>query len=107
MYFEASLKERALKFLRLVSGSYAGLPNDITIEVSTECGQDCPMCFRAPLGIRARTMPYPLFSALSDGLRSAFAEKGPRYLNFVGLGEPLLDEALGECSLAKNLSGAA
>lgn len=96
MYFEASLKERALKFLRLVSGTYASLPNDITIEVSTVCGQDCPMCFRAPLGIRAETMPYPLFSALADGLRSAFAGKEPRYLNFVGLGEPLLNEALGD-----------
>ena len=96
MYFEASLKERALKFLRLVSGSYAALPNDITIEVSTQCGQDCPMCFRVPLGIRAQAMPYPLFSALLDGLRSAFAGKEPRYLNFVGLGEPLLNEALGD-----------
>ena len=96
MYFEASLKERALKFLRLVSGSYAGLPNDITIEVSTACGQDCPMCFRAPLGIRAETMPYPLFSSLLDGLKSAFGAKEPRYLNFVGLGEPLLNEALGD-----------
>jgi len=96
MYFEASLKERALKFLRLVSGSYAALPNDITIEVSTKCGQDCPMCFRVPLGISAQAMPYPLFSALLDGLRSAFAGKEPRYLNFVGLGEPLLNEALGD-----------
>lgn len=96
MYFEASLKERALKFLRLVTKRYARLPGDITIEVSTKCAQACPMCFRGPLGIEGRTMDYPLFSGLLDGLRSAFADERPRYLNFVGLGEPFCNEALGD-----------
>jgi len=95
MYFEASLKDRALKFLRLVSKSYARLPRDITIEVSTRCGQQCPMCFRAPLGVRESAMDYGLFSDVVSGLRSAFAPQQPAYINFVGLGEPFLNGSLG------------
>jgi len=96
MYFEASLKERVLKFLRLVSRRYASLPRDITIEVSTRCPQQCAMCFRSPLALAGKTMDFGLFTRIVERIGSGFAGKPPGYLNFVGLGEPFCNEALAE-----------
>ncbi|MCX5785604.1 MAG: radical SAM protein [Elusimicrobia bacterium] len=96
MYFETSLKEKVLKFIRLVSKSYAYPPRDITIEVSTVCGQKCAMCFRSPLGVSERTMSLELFTGVLSGIKLAFAGKQPGYLNFVGLGEPFCNGALKE-----------
>lgn len=88
MYFEASLAEKARKFFRLVLGRYAFPPGDITIEVTTRCAGACAVCFREPLGVAPADMPPELFNRVLSGLKEAYGPSGPRYLNFVGLGEP-------------------
>jgi len=104
MYFEASLKEKAFKFLRLVSKLYAYPPRDITIEVTTRCGQNCAMCFRPALGVPEADMSPELFARIMAALKTGFGAGGPKYLNFVGLGEPLLNGSLGEMlRLAKKI----
>ncbi|MBI4352177.1 MAG: SPASM domain-containing protein [Elusimicrobia bacterium] len=95
MYFEASLAEKARKFLRLVLKRYAFPPNDITIEVSTNCGQGCAVCFRGPLEVSPADMSYALFSKVLSEIKAAYGEGRPRYLNFVGLGEPFCNPELG------------
>ena len=96
MYFEASLKEKALKFLRLVTKRYAYPPRDITIEVSTRCGLGCAMCFRPALGVPDMDMAPELFARIMAALKTGFGGGAPRYLNFVGLGEPFLNESLAQ-----------
>jgi radical SAM protein with 4Fe4S-binding SPASM domain len=88
MYFETSLLEKARKFSRLVLERYAIAPHDITIEVTTSCGRDCAVCFRGPLGVRSAEMPFTLFAKVISEIKTAHGGGGPRYLNFVGLGEP-------------------
>ncbi|MBI5745117.1 MAG: SPASM domain-containing protein [Elusimicrobia bacterium] len=88
MYFESTLAEKARKFFRLVLGSYAFPPRDITVEVTTRCSRGCAVCFRGPLGVRPEDMPRELFTKTLSEIRAAYAGRGPRYLNFVGLGEP-------------------
>lgn len=95
MYFEATLKDKALKFFRLVSRRYAFPPRDITIEVSTRCGQGCPVCFREPLGVVPADMAPGLFLKVLEAIKAAFPGGQPKYLNFVGLGEPFLNAGLG------------
>lgn len=95
MYFEASLAEKARKFLRLVLKLYAFPPLDITIEVSTKCGQGCAVCFRGPLGVSPADMPYALFTKVLSEIKAAYGKGRPRYLNFVGLGEPFCNPELG------------
>lgn len=88
MYFEASLASKARKFFRLVLGRYAFPPGDITIEVTTRCERGCAVCFRGPLGVKPADMPPELFDRVLSELKAACGAAGPRYLNFVGLGEP-------------------
>ena len=95
MYFEATLKDKALKFFRLVSRRYAFPPRDITIEASTKCGQGCAVCFRGPLGVVPEDMDLALFFKVLAGIRTAFSGGQPEYLNFVGLGEPFCNPDLG------------
>jgi MoaA/NifB/PqqE/SkfB family radical SAM enzyme len=95
MYFEATLKDKALKFFRLVSRRYAFPPRDITIEVSTNCGQGCAVCFRKPLGVSAADMDLGLFLKVLGAIASAYSGGQPKYLNFVGLGEPFCNPELG------------
>jgi len=95
MYFEATLKDKALKFFRLVSRRYAFPPRDITIEVSTKCGQGCAVCFRGPLGVVPADMGPGLYSKVLGGLKTAYSGGQPGYLNFVGLGEPFCNPELG------------
>lgn len=94
MYFEADLKEKAAKFFRLALERFSFPPNDITIEVSTRCPQECQVCFREPLGVLPADMSEELFAAVTGRLKEAFGGKGPRYLNFVGLGEPFCNPGL-------------
>lgn len=95
MYFEASLAEKARKFFRLVLKRYAFPPLDITIEVSTKCGQGCTVCFRGPLGVSPADMSYALFTKVLSEIKAACGAGRPRYLNFVGLGEPFCNPELG------------
>jgi len=95
MYFEASLAEKARKFFRLVLKRYAFPPFDITIEVSTRCGLGCAVCFRGPLGVHPADMPYALFNKVLSEIKAAYGKGTPRYLNFVGLGEPFCNPELG------------
>jgi MoaA/NifB/PqqE/SkfB family radical SAM enzyme len=87
MYFEATLAEKARKFFRLSFGLRAFPPNDITVEVTTRCARACAVCFRGPLGVQPGDMPAELFSKVISEIKAACGG-GPRYLNFVGLGEP-------------------
>lgn len=95
MYFETTLAERARKFFRLVLKRYAFPPLDITIEVSTKCGQGCSVCFRGPLGVSPADMTYALFTKVLSEIKAAYGAGRPRYLNFVGLGEPFCNPELG------------
>lgn len=95
MYYEASLAEKARKFFRLVLRRYAFPPRDITIEVSTKCGQGCAVCFRGPLEVPPSDMPYALFDKVLSEIKTAYGAGRPRYLNFVGLGEPFCNPGLG------------
>jgi MoaA/NifB/PqqE/SkfB family radical SAM enzyme len=88
MYFESTLAQKARKFFRLVLGRYAFPPRDITMEVTTCCSRGCAVCFRGPLGVVPADMPRELFDKTLAELRAAYPGGGPRYLNFVGLGEP-------------------
>lgn len=94
MYFESTLAQRARKFFRLVLGRYAFPPGDITIEVTTRCARGCRVCFRGPLGVRPEDMSRELFARILSEIKSAYTGAGPRYLNFVGLGEPFCREDL-------------
>jgi MoaA/NifB/PqqE/SkfB family radical SAM enzyme len=96
MYFEASLAAKARKFFRLVLGRYAFPPNDITIEVTTRCGRGCAVCFREPLGVTPAEMSPALFGKILFEIKAACGSGGPRYLNFVGLGEPFCHPRLEE-----------
>ena len=96
MYFDASLGEKALKFFRLVLNRYAFPPRDITIEVSTRCGQGCAMCFRGPLGVLPADMDIALYRRVLSNLKTAFGRGQPSYLNFVGLGEPFSNPRLAD-----------
>lgn len=88
MYFEATLAQKARKFFRLVFGLRAFPPNDITVEITTRCAAGCAVCFREPLGVKPADMPAGLFSKVISEIKAAYGGGGPRYLNFVGLGEP-------------------
>jgi MoaA/NifB/PqqE/SkfB family radical SAM enzyme len=88
MYFESTLPQKARKFFRLVLGRYAFPPGDITIEVTTRCARGCAVCFRGPLGVAPEDMPRELFTRTLERIKAAYKGGGPRYLNFVGLGEP-------------------
>jgi len=88
MYYEASLADKARKFCRLMAGRRAFPPNDITIEVTTRCGRGCAVCFRGPLGVTPADMAPELYEKVLAGVKAAYRGGGPRYLNFVGLGEP-------------------
>lgn len=96
MYFEATLAEKARKFFRLVLGRAAFPPRDITIEVTTRCGRGCAVCFRGPLGVGEQDMSRDLFLKVLAAVREAYGGGGPRYLNFVGLGEPFCNPRLPE-----------
>ncbi len=96
MYFEASLAAKARKFFRLVLGRYAFPPNDITVEVTTRCGRGCAVCFREPLGVEQAEMAPELFKKILFEIKSVCGSGGPRYLNFVGLGEPFCHPRLEE-----------
>ncbi|HCC48337.1 MAG TPA: hypothetical protein DEQ38_09535 [Elusimicrobia bacterium] len=96
MYFEASLAEKARKFFRLVLRRAIFPPRDITIEVTTKCGRGCAVCFRGPLGVRQTEMSRELFGQVLGAIREAYGGGGPRYLNFVGLGEPFCHPRLPE-----------
>lgn len=88
MYYEASFTEKARKFCRLAAGRRAFPPNDITIEVTTRCGRGCAVCFRGPLGVAPADMAPELYAKVLAGIKAAYGGGGPKYLNFVGLGEP-------------------
>lgn len=88
MYFEASLADKARKFCRAFFGLRAFPPLDITIELSTRCPRGCAVCFRGPLGVEPADMPRQLFEKVVAEIKAAYGGGGPRYLNFVGLGEP-------------------
>lgn len=94
MYFEATLAEKARKFFRLFFGLRAFPPNDITVEVTTRCARGCAVCFREPLGVKPADMPEELFVKVLAEIKAAYGGGAPRYLNFVGLGEPFCHPAL-------------
>ncbi|OGR79089.1 MAG: hypothetical protein A2X32_11245 [Elusimicrobia bacterium GWC2_64_44] len=96
MYFEATLAEKARKFFRLVLGRAAYPPRDITIEITTRCGRGCAVCFRGPLGVAPADMPRETFLKVLAAVREGYGGGGPRYLNFVGLGEPFCHPQLAE-----------
>lgn len=108
MYFEATLAQKARKFFRLFLGLRAFPPNDITIEVTTRCARGCAVCFREPLGVKPADMPEQLFRKVIAEIGAAYGGGAPRYLNFVGLGEPFCHPGLeGFLRLAaKKLPGA-
>lgn len=94
MYSDKSLPELARKFLRLVTRSYAFPPRDLAIELSTACDAGCGMCFRNTLELEPKTMPDAVFARLCARLLEAYGPGGPAYVNFVGLGEVLLNPDL-------------
>ena len=94
MYSDKSLPELAGKFLRLVTRRSAFPPQDIAIELSTACDAACGMCFRGPLGIRPALMSALTFEKIKGRLLEAYGAAGPAYVNFVGLGEILLNPDL-------------
>lgn len=94
MYSDKSLPELACKFFRLVTRSYAFPPRDLAIELSTACDASCGMCFRGPLKLASRTMPAATFEKIAGRLLEAYGPAGPAYVNFVGLGEILLNPDL-------------
>lgn len=108
MYFEATLADKARKFFRLFFGLRAFPPNDITIEVTTRCGRGCAVCFREPLGVKPADMPEGLFLKTLAEIKAAYGGGAPRYLNFVGLGEPFCHPGLEKFlrAAARELPGA-
>lgn len=96
MYFEASLAEKARKFFRLVLRRAAFPPRDITVEITTKCGRGCAVCFRGPLGVVPAEMSPELFGRVLAAVKESYGGGGPRYLNFVGLGEPFCHPRLSE-----------
>lgn len=94
MYSDKSLTELAGKFIRLLTRSYAFPPRDLAVELSTACDADCGMCFRNTLKLEPATMPLSVFKKIAARLREAYGEKGPAYVNFVGLGEIRLNPDL-------------
>lgn len=96
MYSDKSLTELAGKFIRLLTRSFAFPPRDLAIELSTACDANCGMCFRNTLKLEPRTMPLAAFIKIAARLREAYGEKGPSYVNFVGLGEIRLNPYLPE-----------
>lgn len=81
------------KFLRLVFWKFAFPPNDITIELSTVCEQECEICFRFPLAISPENMSFELFKIVLARITECNS-KSLKYLNFVGLGEVFCNENL-------------
>ena len=96
MYSDKSLPELAGKFMRLLTRSYAFPPRDLAIELSTACDAACGMCFRNTLKLEPATMPLASFRKITARLREIYGEKGPAYVNFVGLGEIRLNPDLPE-----------
>ena len=96
MYSDKSLTELAWKFMRLLTRSYAFPPRDLAIELSTACDAACGMCFRNTLKLEPATMTLSAFKILTGRLCEAYGEKGPAYVNFVGLGEIRLNPDLPE-----------
>ncbi|MFA6030851.1 MAG: radical SAM protein [Elusimicrobiota bacterium] len=88
MYAESSLLQKARKFLRLLARRYAFPPNDLTLELSTACGERCGVCYRFAYGVPETTMSEETFAKVLERLAEAYGERGPAYLSFVGLGEP-------------------
>ncbi len=52
------------------------------------------MCFRNVLAFNRGTMPLEVFKRITARLKAAFQDRGPDYVNFVGLGEVLLNPEL-------------
>lgn len=96
MYSDKSLPELAGKFIRLLTRSCAFPPRDLAIELSTACDAACGMCFRNTLKLEPATMPLSAFKKITGRLHETYGEKGPAYVNFVGLGEIRLNPDLPE-----------
>lgn len=87
MYAETGLWRKFLKFKRLVVREVVFPPNDICIELSTRCALGCGKCYRTPLSIPERLMPFETFGVVLKRLAEAAGPRGVDYLTFVGLGE--------------------
>ncbi len=94
MYSDKSLPQLAGKFLRLVTRRCAFPPRDLAIELSTACDAACGMCFRGRLGLKPAVMSAGTFEKIRGRLLEAYGAAGPAYVNFVGLGEILLNPDL-------------
>ncbi len=94
MYSDKGLPQLALKFFRLLTRSYAFPPRDLAVELSTACDAACGMCFRNALDLKPRVMSAEVFGKITERLAEAYGPAGPAYVNFVGLGEVLLNPDL-------------
>ncbi len=94
MYSDKGLYQLASKFFRLMTRRYAFPPRDLAIELSTSCDAACGMCFRNTLDLEPATMSAAVFGRIAERLAEAYGPEGPAYVNFVGLGEVLLNPDL-------------